>query len=225
MIAPFTKLTEFSLHSNAGQFRVTDLVFDPADGAARMVLFDDGKWLFNDEMAVGIDRMEAFDAENATWHARIQPGEIREARTVASVPVDITALPPIVIGPFGTTQSPLLLLTQLFGNLAHGAASVPSQLERVSDWIGAPVFGPTGPIAQIIDLHIDTQARRVTEVTLGLGAQRVRVPFHTLRHFVQSEGYAVTDVTEDDLLQGITVVAPGPSLPPAPEQSWVARSA
>lgn len=139
--------------------------------------------------------MGSVDVDNAAWHASISEADmVQHADNVTDTLPGMRRLPALVPGPFGGTQSPILMTTQVAELLSAATkAEVPDHLTRLSDWLGAIVFGPAGPIGRIVNLHVETDQRRVRDVTLAVGSETYQIPISAIRSFKAADLYAVTE--------------------------------
>jgi hypothetical protein len=229
MIAPFTTLKKSTVSAKAGSFQVSDLMFDPDRHTVDYAVLSGGGWIAHTDVLLHGTRLRAFEPSELVWPAQMGEADLAEAPRIGSDNrVDLTNLPPVIVGPFGMTYSPMLLAAKLFGypvNKQRAARDAEERLERMSDWIGAVVFNAEGPIARIVNFNIDTETMKVVEVKIAIDAEMHALPITSLRNFVTGDGYAVTDLTTDDIQQGFTAVEPGPHVPVPPRRSWVQHAA
>lgn len=229
MIAPFTTVKNATLSAKAGDFNIADLMFDPVDHSVNYAVLDGGGWVMNTDVLLHADRLKGFEPTDKNWPAQMSEGDLADApRIGGDNVVDLSALPPVIVGPFGMTYSPILMAAQLLGypvTKDRITKHAEERLERMSEWMGAVVFNAEGPIARIVNMHIDTETMRVVEVKLAMGTEMHVLPITALRNFVTGDGYAVCDLTEDDIRQGFTAAEPGPALPEMPTHCWVQHAA
>ncbi|ABD54566.1 hypothetical protein [Jannaschia sp. CCS1] len=229
MIAPYTTLKDVTLSTEAGTFDITDVMFDPERLSVEYAVLEGGGWVTNTDVLVHAKRLKQFEVDAMTWHANMGETELARApRLGKDNVVGLSDLPPVIVGPFGMTYSPILMAAQLFGypvSKSATAKDAEDRLERMSEWMGAVVFSSEGPIARIVNLYIDTETMRVVEVKLALGTDMHVLPISAIRSFVRRDGYAVCDLTEAEIKQGLTAAEPGPSLPTMTDKRWVQTAA
>lgn len=222
---PASTLIALPLRTAAGDYPMRDVVFDATTGAAPFVLIDMGGLLTRSEALIRSARITGLSEDGDAILSDLTIDEVNDAPHVAtdgSAP-DMTGWPPVIVGPFGTTQSPLLLSAQIFGATPDRTTDLPPRFDRVTDWIGAPVFGREGEFARIADFRLDLGSGTLTEAILSIGEDSHAVPLSAIRNFAGDEDrYAVTDLSADDLRAGITVAEQGPPLTGQPTPGWVA---
>ncbi|WP_224814370.1 hypothetical protein [Hasllibacter sp. MH4015] len=229
MIAPFTSVKNSTLQAKAGTFGINDLMFDPDSLAVEYAVLEGGGWVTNTDVLVHAKRLRAFDEGTRTWTADVSEGDLANAPRLGSDNVvDLSALPPVIVGPFGMTYSPILMAAQFLGypvTKDRPTRDAVDQLDRMSDWLGSVVFNGEGPIARIVDLFVDAETMRLTEVEFAMGAEKYVLPVTAIRTFVRGDGYAICDLTEAEIEQGFTAAEPGPALPKMPKERWVQTAA
>jgi hypothetical protein len=203
-----------------GSFPVTEVFFDAEDGRLAYLALDTGGWFERSEVIVAAGRMGLPDPDRHLWPAEISRAELEAAPDWSGdtdrVPPWITALPPIVIGPFGNTYSPLMLHAMLAaesdeadGPQTEAEARV-YHFERASRWRGRPVFGTGGELGRLGDLVFDLPARRLAHVVVESGgtlfARDARaVPVARLRRWVEGNSHLVLNLSQDEF----EAIAPG----------------
>ncbi|MBF9044845.1 hypothetical protein HKCCE4037_15995 [Rhodobacterales bacterium HKCCE4037] len=220
-----TQLTDLTLHSPAGDFKITDAGFDTKNGDLRYVIVDNGGWFRTSEILVPFERLEALSLEDAIWHARLYETDLEAQENAEEgdpAEVDLRGLPPILTGPFGYTYAPPLLGAQLADLTRETHAALPDGTARLSEWIDREVYGRDGPIAKITGAELDTQARSIRHMQVSMDGEVFALPFNALRNFVK-EGYVVTDLSSEDIRAGFVTAEPGLPLP-EPASGWVSRN-
>jgi len=180
--------------------------------------------LFSNEIHVPVAALGPLDPAARVWAADI-PSDQSDglAKDFEDTAIPLEAMPPVLVGPFGTSHSPMLLAAQWLETRASvSEPALPDDAERVRDWLGCIVFGPSGPLGSISDVHLDAEGLRLRDIDLKTDSSTShRILFDAVRNFVSGEGYAVTDLTLADLEAGLTIAPPGPALPEQPAASWV----
>ena len=229
MNAPFTSLKDATLTAEAGEHNITDMMFDPTRLTVDYAVVDGSGWLTNTDVLIHASRLNRFDPEDQVWTADLDDSDLADAPRIGpDNVVDLSALPPVIVGPFGMTYSPILMAAQMLGfpvTKDRPARDRIDQLERMSDWMGAVVFSSEGPIARIVNLYVDLETHRVVEVKLAIGADTHVLPITAIRSFISGDGYAVCDLTEAEIKQGFTAAEPGPVLHQATRYAWVQSAA
>lgn len=190
-------LTEMEVETGAGAFPVRDAIFDPDTGRVPFLIIDMGGVLTSSDALIRRTRITGAVAGEMRLTSDLSANDVHAAPHFGdSTSIDFTSLPPLVVGPFGTTQSPLLLASQLFGAPATPEAEIPARCARAQDWIGAPVFGPGGEIGQIADMDFDLTEGTVLRVKIAAGEAQALLPWHKLRNLVTTDEsrHVVTDL-------------------------------
>lgn len=223
MFVPFSTIRKFSLRTPEGDIPLRDIAFSPQTGEITHVICDTGGLLFSQEVCLPVSELGKLDPAAEVWEAESPPdpsGGMSEEFERTAIPLE--AMAPVLVGPFGTTQSPMLLAAQwLMLHRSGEVAALPESVERMGDWLGCILFGPTGPLGTIAEFHLDTTSLQTREIGLKVDDATQLILFDAVRNFVSGEGYAVTDLTIADLEAGMTIVEQGPDIPKPPKASWV----
>ncbi|SNS53454.1 PRC-barrel domain-containing protein [Tropicimonas sediminicola] len=179
----------------------SDAFFRVEDGCLTHVLVDVGGWLSTDRVLVssellmppegaeGDDRWRLSLSEEAL-EAAPRWGGAKEAEGI-----DLLKWPPVIVGPFGSTVSPILMYEQIRALQEREEASIASDgrgpqisrdMQRASAWFGLPAFDASGELGRVQDLEFDPDSRRILAIVLeanGAGPDGGReIPYGALRH-------------------------------------------
>ncbi len=161
---------------------------------------DIGGWLERREVLVSLDRFGA--PEDGIWPVSLGREELEAAPAIEAGDGGWgDALPPLVVGPFGYTFSPLLMAAGMEAGAARqmpDRAEPPADLlsrsqgrlhdmERSTDWLGREAFGPDGAMGPIADMVVTDMV--LTAAVLEDGTE---LPLARLRHLAE-QGHAVFD--------------------------------
>ena len=185
-------------------FPVDDLLFSWADRKLKYFAVQTGGWFQDDVVLIAASMAAPIDAD----------GQVRMLVTKSELDLlprssakDASAwpyLPPIVIGPFGTTQSPPLLLAQL-SSLAGEESAEENEtaqvgaLDRASDWIGKEVFRASGTLGTLGDVLIDTADNALSHLVIDIEGKKRVFPVRHLRHAAQQGTHLVIDATDGEI--------------------------
>ena len=97
--------------ADGASFPITELFYEPESRRLRYAALDVGGWFERREVLVALDRF-GMPAEDG-WPVAMDRGEIEQAPDWTDAPSAPSSLPPLVVGPFGSTFSPLLFAAQL----------------------------------------------------------------------------------------------------------------
>lgn len=199
-----------------------EVFFSLEDRRMRFLAADIGGWLDVDEIIVSADRLVAPPSGNDGWSLKIGHDELRDAprweEGMRLDQVDLSGWPPIMVGPFGGTYSPMLMYEQLAdrGRKDSGVAlddqsadraegdRLVNRMERASKWIGLPAFGRDGELGKIEDLLFESDSGRIEWAVIASSeglftTQRGEVALSSLRHFAAQSTHAVFDVSRADV--------------------------
>lgn len=147
-----------------GAYRVREIYFDQGTWALRHVVIDTGRWFGTDEVLLRIDRFDV--PTDAGWPLAMSQQEIEDAPRIEEAGGGtLGELPPLVVGPFGNTFSPLLFAaTQSVPAPPEerdgtGPEARMRHAERLSDWLGRPAFTDGGSRGEIVDMRVDDRLR------------------------------------------------------------------
>ncbi|PWE33483.1 hypothetical protein DDZ14_04605 [Maritimibacter sp. 55A14] len=204
-------LVHHRARSGDARFPIHEVFFDVPGGDIRYVAVDIGGWLEATEILVAASHLDAPQAGGRDWAVSLSEEDIADAPRwrddTSDQPWHIENWPPLVVGPFGYTYSPLLIYEQLAAGHAAADTGHPAtpgdsrvlQLERATRWLGKPVFGSDGELGKVDDLIFDTGAMKITHFVVGQGRLLSHhghlVPFGRLRHMAEGDTHLVLDMT------------------------------
>ena len=188
-------LLDLQARADGASFSVTELFHRSGTYRLSYAALDAGGWINRHEVLVSLDRFESPRQEE--WPVTMDRESVEQAPRWEHAPSEASALPPIVVGPFGSTFSPLLLDAQL-REMAEGAEAptrVPGddkgrirEMDRASLWLGREAFGPDGRLGTIKDIRVSDDLT-MFEAILDDGTE---LPLKRLR-LVDEQGHAVFD--------------------------------
>jgi hypothetical protein len=210
MIHSLTELMQDRLHVADRKVRVDDVFFDPDERRLRYLAIDIGGWFAVDEVIVSADLLVPPVAGREHWSLRIDEAALEAAPRWGAEglgdPPDLTAWPPIIVGPFGGTYAPMLLYEQMVAGSrtdepprdGSGDALV-YRMDRASEWLGMPAYGTDGELGQVEDVLFDDATMALEWLRLGSGGIFSRatgtVPVSALRHVAKQGTHLVLDIT------------------------------
>ena len=181
-----------------GRFPVREIFYDPETWRVRYVALGTEGWFDMREMLIGI-RYFGLPGDGQ-WPVEMSRDDVEHAPQWNEAPSSATYLPPIVIGPFGYTFSPMMMAAQWYEDRAEQAARDQVQgtvedstgrifrMDQASAWIKREVRGPAGPVGRVSDMILDPDLV-MTDMEMEDGS---RIPLGRLRH-VSEQGEAVID--------------------------------
>ena len=117
MIHSLTELMQDRLHVADRKVRVDDVFLDPKARRLRYLAVDIGGWFAVDEVIVSADLLVPPAEGREHWSLRLDEAALTSAPRWGTEglgdPPDLTAWPPIIVGPFGGTYAPMLLYEQM----------------------------------------------------------------------------------------------------------------
>ncbi len=154
--------------SDGQTFPVTEIFFHEPTGRLRYVALGTGGWLTREEVLVRADRFGVPEEGSSHWPVTLSAEHIEEAPTwhggdASGPPIHLENWPPIVVGPFGGTTSPLMMWAELaeseHEDHRHGPSgdSRVAKLERASQRLGGEVFGSDGLLGTLADMTVDPE--------------------------------------------------------------------
>jgi hypothetical protein len=151
MLVRFDDLTSLSMAVEDGSTHgVRDILIDGEHLAAAYVVADVGSWLGGRAAMVGLDRFGTPDLATTRWPARLLQDELE--RLPQPVADDGAAL-----GPVGGTVP-----------ASADPENRTDDLRSLHDWVnGGRVAASDGPVGTLMDVILDTDDWRVTQLILG----------------------------------------------------------
>lgn len=203
MLALITDLTNATATVGSKTVSVDDVFFEPETGALKYLSLETGGWLDPDVVLISAGLVAGYNRDDRTIDLRVEEDELKTARKIDPATERtgvLTALPPIVVGPFGGTVSPMMATAAIAENQAAEVASERHRIalpgvERTSEWIGQPVFGTDGELGLLSDLLFDPALSAVTHIVVDDGGlfngRNVVLPLETVRHRGEKDGHIV----------------------------------
>jgi hypothetical protein len=212
MLHSLNDLMQHKLRVADRTVRVDDAFFDPDERRLRYLAVDIGGWFAVDEVIVAADLLVPPATEGESWALRLDEQALAQAPRWegerAAEPFDLTGWPPIIVGPFGGTYAPILMYEQMVASQRPGADGPPAgetgdalvwRMDRVTEWIGRPVFATDGEIGQVEDILIDDDGLRLSRLVLGSGGvfghRTGEVAVDAVRHMARQGTHLVLGVS------------------------------
>ncbi len=211
MLQSMSELLNATVKAEGRSCVLREVFFDLSARRIQYVALDIGGWLDIEEVLVEADRLAPPTEDDPHWHVEMTGEELAQAPhwTLGETEqqFDLTAWPPILVGPFGGTYSPMLLYEQMrevsSGEAATGASYSNDvekeivKLERGSIWIGLPAYGRAGELGTVLDILFDPETLRLETLKVGesgfFHSEEHREPFASVRHLAEQGTHVVLD--------------------------------
>lgn len=150
-------------HGDARIGRCLDVLLDTRTGRLLYAYFDLGGWLVGQPVVLSADRLGVDQGDITVTLTDMELEERRnnsEALQDAGGPLDLTAMPPVVVGPFGYSVAPVMGAAMLNSMSVQERPNRPDLDEKHVDWHwysalrGLPVFDSAGPVGALTDILI-----------------------------------------------------------------------
>ncbi len=216
MLTSFNDLITYSARLEDQRFAVTDILFDARDGALKYLVVDTGAWFESQQTLVAAALIGRVDVENAEIVLTASRDEFEraprwEGEHEPLIPM-LSALPPLVVGPFGSTYAPLALTAEwsaLSDERTEDDVDSDPRAEKAVDlfetahnWLDSAVFGRDGELGSLDDLLVDPDTRKITHLVISNGSvmrgKLLVVPYAVLRYRAKG-GHLVLDTTVEKL--------------------------
>lgn len=204
MLNTISQLMHFKARAGDDHLKVTDIFFDFGTRRIEYVSLDIGGWFDRKEVLIHAAEFGTPDTVNEEWPVRLDRAAVEnaphwhdDAEDNGSI-FDIENWPPLVVGPFGTTFSPLLLNAQSHADAEEAAAieghrAVPlpmqaddvdpdpqaaqdesereeaSHMARASAWLGRKVYGNDGELGDLDDIVVNVERGVLTHLSIAGG--------------------------------------------------------
>jgi hypothetical protein len=219
MLQSLTDLMERRLHVADRKIRADEVFFDPRDRRLRYLAVDIGGWFDIKEVIVAADLLVAPAEGRDHWSLRLDEAALEAAprwgERGMDAPVDLTAWPPIIVGPFGGTYAPMLLYEQVVAQGRDAGQSEPPEegsgdalvyrLERATEWLGTLAFGTDGELGRVEDILFDEATLTLARLVLGSGGlfshRAGAVPVSAVRHMARQGTHLVLDISTAEVEQ------------------------
>ncbi|MBN9890488.1 PRC-barrel domain-containing protein [Salipiger abyssi] len=120
------------------------------------------------------------------------------------------AMPPLVVGPFGATHAPLAMASYAARSAETGeedprAEAAIERYERLTRWLGGPVFARDGEVGSLSDLLFDADRNRIDYLVVDngkfFGHRQRALPLSALAHRAKRAkgGHLVLDLSKADV--------------------------
>lgn len=198
-----TRLLDAQAVSGDDRFPIRALFHDPQTRRLKAAAVDIGGWLDRREVLVTLDRFGP-PGENE-WPLSLGRDELQDAPEWDHAGTHSVGMPPLIVGPFGYTFSPMLMAAGMNRSAERSLPDVPgghdepepdliesedgrfAGLERTADWLDRDAFGQDGHMGKVADLEL--QDLTITALVLDDGRT---VPLSRLRHMAE-QGHFVFD--------------------------------
>lgn len=184
--------------------RLLDVLIDTSNGDVVYALLeitgDSGpvQALVRPSAVVASDEALVLNVEADALAAVTEKGAPPEAQ-----PIDLTTLPPLLVGPFGNTVAPALFGALYNATAGRNRVARPALDERHASWHwfedlqDRTVFDETGKIGTLVTFGVDPASYRCVDLTLkdDLG-EHLTLPFQTLRNVSRTEHHLILDRTD-----------------------------
>lgn len=212
MLYSLTDLLSWRVSTGETTASLTDVLFDPETRhLTYLALFRAGENGSSTLAAASL--LTPPDPQDRTLHVTITEEELARAPhwSGGSTELDslLTALPPLVIGPFGATHAPLALTGFLGGEDAPEsdprAEAAIERYQRLGRWLDRPVFCRDAEIGTLVDMLYDAEANRIDYLVVDngklFGNHKYALPFSSLAHRAPGSkgGHLVLDLAEHEL--------------------------
>ena len=230
MLHTITSLKGQRIDTGGETHAVNEVWFDDENWRLRYLGVDVGGWFSSRTALVSASRLRHDD--QGVWHLDLTKEELEGAPTSEERDgdhvFDIASLPPVLTGPFGNTVSPMLIYAGLLSGaeeasppenpdrpLEARAASPTRSLELAGDWIGAPVFGPSGEIGPLSDMLFESAAQSIGALVVMTTDGTRAIPLGQMRRRAASGGHIV-------VVPDTAAARASGEIPDAPSAQWLA---
>lgn len=206
MLASTADLLRYRARAGDVTHPVSDILFTPQNLSLTYLMVDFGSWIDSAQLLVDASRIRSVNTAQAEVVLDASARDLDDAPRWdgdgSGLDSLLSALPPLVVGPFGATHAPLALAAEMAPERgpAHEdprAESALSRSERVTEWIGATVFVSDGEAGSLASLLYDPDLGRMTHLVIDndkvLAGKLLVVPAATLRHRATG-GHIVLDI-------------------------------
>lgn len=196
-----TDLMKRTVTTGEHRFPVTEVFFHERTGQLRYVALHTGAAFDHDDTLVSTGRFSPVG--EGDWKVYLPEEHIHAAPGWDSGepqrhPIALEAWPPIIIGPFGETTSPLMFYAAMLE--AEQSAEQPpprrsadarvDRLERATRRLGGEVFGADGPLGRLEDMIVAPVGLAITDLIVD----GRRVPYARLRHMADDGTHTVVNL-------------------------------
>ncbi|MEO0751322.1 MAG: PRC-barrel domain-containing protein [Pseudomonadota bacterium] len=199
-----SKFLRYSAQVEGKDVTIRDVFVSVDDAALRFLLLDIGSWFEPDLALVQIDKVTSLSLVDTKLYLAIDKAAFEAAPQFRPESQDfLDRMPPVIIGPFGNTASPLMMAAAVASGKPtpddDRAKRADAHLKRFTDLQGLDAFGKDGQLGTIEDIVISTRGFAITHVAIntakGPSDQQVLVPVQTLRHMARQDTHLVFDLT------------------------------
>ena len=211
MLLSAAETMTFSANNGDSRFPVTDFLFDAGRGTVKYAALDIGGWFDQTQVLISANRLGEPDTAKREFVINLASEEVENAPKWEpegeTFPFDMAHLPPLVVGPFGSTYAPLMMAAQMneaqASDDAAESADLPpgaDRLDRFSIWLGTEVFGSDGELGRLGDILLDPAKMELTHFVVETGGilstQEHVLPYQTLRHMAKGDTHLVLSTSK-----------------------------
>ncbi|WP_223423057.1 PRC-barrel domain-containing protein [Tateyamaria pelophila] len=194
----------FDRDSDREMGSVTDALIDTLTGDIPYVLIDTSMGLGHAPVLVSRDR---FTQRDGRWKVHISEEESlrskAEADEQSTTPLDLSMMPPALVGPFGYTVSPVMASALINTLTGKSRKERPAIDQSHSDWFwfdtlhGLPLFDSSGSLGNLADVMVDpVQLACLSLVAQGEDRTLTTHDMGTLRHVTRDENSIILELSD-----------------------------
>ncbi|MCE8006133.1 PRC-barrel domain-containing protein [Aestuariivita sp.] len=206
MLRSLDDLTRFTAVAADASFPIKDVFFSLSDRTLVYLLVDTGSWFDSDTVLVSAGLISDVSTDARTLTLDTDESQIRAApewhEEHASL---LSAMPPIVVGPFGNTISPAMMVAIASASMESEPAdtTLTQTLEHYGKIKGMDVFGSDNQLGTLVDLLVDFETRKITHLVIDngkvLAGRQLLVPIEKLRYQAEQGTHLVLALTSSEL--------------------------
>lgn len=206
MLLSIGDLTRFTATTKDASFPIKDVFFSLSDRDLSYLVIDTGSWFETDTVLVSSRLITGVSTDNREIALETDEATIRSApRWQDDQSSSLDAFPPIVVGPFGNTISPLMLasMARKAPDATTAGDALTQRLDRFSEVDGIDVFGRDGELGRVVDLLLSPKIHEITHLVVDngkvLAGRQLIVPIEKLRHQAAQDTHLVLNLTSSEL--------------------------
>ncbi len=201
-----------ALRARAGSdhFPLIEAFFDRETWRLAYLAVETGGWFSHTDVVLAARLFGAPDIDAKEWPVTVEEEAVKTAPewSGGSVPWLVDALPPVFVGPFGNTTSPLMMqaiLADAMDDDEGGAVDAKAgdravrRFEHFGAWRDRPVFGVDGEFGPLTDLIFETSDGRITHFGVEFDGGIVAVPVGRLHSIPEGGTHLVLDLSRADI--------------------------
>lgn len=204
MTRSINDLLKSKAHALDASFPISNAFISLDERQLKYLALDTGTWFTSDIALISARLMSEFSPADTTVKLDTTEEGIKSAPIWQEGSTSfVDSMPPILIGPFGSTISPMMIaaIAEESETPQQSAQPLIKGLHSFTSFVGMDVFGTDGDLGKVTDILFEDAGLRLTHLVIenateAVGDERI-IPLEKLRYMADQDTHLVLDLTTD----------------------------